>query len=152
MPRASACGKKLDSQVLQHLPEEGPCLLVQLPAQRPRTAIEDHDADIELRQVVRRLEPEQAGADDHGRPAPAPADVLLHLNGVVDRPEHEAPLGAETVDGRNKRGRAGGEHHPVEWDTAPVGEGDLAVFAVDCRHRQSTAVVDPGASQPSRAG
>jgi hypothetical protein len=78
-------------------------MLVQLPAQRPGAAIEDDHPNVELSDVVRRLEPEQAGTDDHGRTTATSPNVLLQLNGVVDCSQHEAAFGAETVDGRNDR-------------------------------------------------
>jgi hypothetical protein len=97
--------KQLDSQVLKHLPEERARLLVQLPAERPRAAVEDKDANVELCQIVRGLKAEEPCADDYGRPAATAPNVLLDLNCVVDRSEHEAAFRADTVDRRNN-GRA----------------------------------------------
>jgi hypothetical protein len=37
---------------MQHLPEERACMLVELPAQRPRAAVEDEHSNLELGQVV----------------------------------------------------------------------------------------------------
>ena len=101
--------------------------------------------------MVRRLEAEETGADDHGRAAPPAADVLLDLDGVVDRPEHEAAVDAEALDRRDERARAGGDDDPVVRDPHAVREAHLA------RARSIAAAASRGGSRcaatpPSRAG
>ena len=143
-------GEQLDPEVLEHLPHERACLLVELPPERPAAAVEHEDADVELRDVVGRLEPEEAGADDHGRSAARAADVLLDLDGVVDRPENEAPVRAEAFERRDERPRARGDDHLVVLESFAVGGRDLTVLAVDLRGRHSALEVDAPDSAQSR--
>src|SRR4029450_2911343 len=91
-------GEGLDPEVVQHLPEDAPGVLVELATERPGAAIEDEDSDTELRDVVRGLEAEQPRAHDDRGLASTRADVLLDLHGIVDRPEREAPRYTQVFD------------------------------------------------------
>jgi hypothetical protein len=71
-----------------------------------------------------------------------PPNVLLDLNGVVNRSEDEAPFRGETVDRRNEGTRPRSDDHSVVRKTMPVGEADLSGRAVDHGDRHAAAIID----------
>jgi hypothetical protein len=121
----------VDAEVLDPPAQDGTALVVDLGGHEPRRELDDGGLEAQRPQRVRRLEPEQAAADDGT--AAAPRRELGDRLEVVDRAVHEAALGVGAVDGRDERHRTGGEHQlVVEVLTAVVG-GDDSSRPVDAR-------------------
>jgi hypothetical protein len=123
-------------------------MLVELTTERPGAAIEHGNAHAELRDVVCGLEAEEPGADHDRALAPTGADVLLDLDGVVDRAEREAPRDPEAFDRRDEGARPGCEDEPVVGEALPGLGFDLTASTVDGHDRDASPIVDAPRLRP----